>query len=98
MNKMKNKFSLFKNLETNLNTIECIDNSIKIVLGPTGKTGLSMNTKNNLKFLTSGSSLMKSLEFQNKSSNVILKLIEQASNKSFKVSGDGSTTTVLCFL
>ena len=95
MNKMKNKFSLFKSLETNLNTIECIDNSIKIVLGPTGKTGLSMNTKNNLKFLTSGSSLMKSLEFQNKSSNVILKLIEQASNKSFKVSGDGCTTTVL---
>ena len=34
---MKNKFSLFEQLEDNIKTIEEIDDSVKITLGPTGK-------------------------------------------------------------
>lgn len=92
---MQKNFSLFKNLNKNVETIETIDNCIKITLGPTGKNGIVANKKNDLKFITSGSQLMKALEFEEKESNVILKLLEQASIKAYKVSGDGSTTTIL---
>jgi len=92
---MKKNFSLFDQLESNLKTIEEIDDCIKITLGPTGKTGISYTQKNDLKFLTSGSLLMKALDFPSQSGNVILKLLEQSSLKSYKISGDGSTTTIL---
>ena len=91
----KKKFSLFQNLETNIKTIEDIDNSIKITLGPTGKNGIVSNQKGELSIITSGSALIKALEFKESSANVILKLFEQAGTKTFDVSGDGSTTTVL---
>ena len=91
----KKKFSLFNELETNIQAINDIDNSIKITLGPTGKNGISSNQKGDLTFITSGSLLLKSLEFKASSANVILKLFEQAATKTFKISGDGSTTTVL---
>lgn len=89
------KFSLFEQLEINLKTIEDIDNAIKITLGPTGKNGIVSIGNNELKFITSGSILLKALEFQKSSSNLILKLLEQASIKTFNISGDGSTTTTL---
>lgn len=89
------KFSLFENLEENFKTIEDIDNSIKIVLGPTGKNGIIANKTGELKFITNGSVLLKALEFEKNSSNVLLKLLEQASIKTFSTSGDGSTTTTL---
>ena len=91
----KKNFSLFRELDTNIKAIEDIDNSIKITLGPTGKTGIISNQKGELTFITSGSLLLKSLEFQKTSANVILKLFEQAGTKTFNISGDGSTTTVL---
>ena len=91
----KKKFSLFTDLETNIKAIEDIDNSIKISLGPTGKNGIVSNEKGELSFITSGSLLLKALEFRDSSANVILKLFEQAGTKTFKISGDGSTTTVL---
>jgi chaperonin GroEL len=89
------KFSLFENIEINLQTINDIDNSIKITLGPTGKNGIVANSKNEIKFITTGALLLKSLEFPNSSSNVILKLLEQAAVKTTSISGDGSTTTTL---
>ena len=89
------KFSLSENIQENLKTITEIDDAIKITLGPTGKNGIVSNTKNEIKFITTGSLLMKSLEFSNSSSNVILKLLEQAAVKSTLLSGDGSTTTTL---
>jgi chaperonin GroEL len=92
---MRKNFSLFRNLEQNVKAIENIDDCIKITLGPTGKNGIIANAKSDLKFITSGSTLIKSLEFENSSANVILKLLEQASAKSFSISGDGSTTTIL---
>lgn len=92
---MKKKFSLFEELDTNIKVIEDIDNCIKITLGPTGKNGIVCNEKNELKFITSGSLLIKSLEFKTNAGNVILKLLEQASIKTFNISGDGSTTTIL---
>ncbi len=36
---MRKNFSLFKDLDENLKTIEDIDDCIKITLGPTGKNG-----------------------------------------------------------
>jgi len=92
---MRKNFSLFKDIDENLKTIEDIDDCIKITLGPTGKNGLISNQKKELKFLTSGSLIIKALEFSKSSSNVILKLLEQASIKTHKISGDGSTTTLL---
>jgi chaperonin GroEL len=92
---MKKTFSLFDELTTNVQTINDIDNGIKITLGPTGKNGIVSDQKGNLKFITSGSLLMKSLDFPTASGNIILKLLEQASSKTFSISGDGSTTTIL---
>lgn len=92
---MKKTFSLFEELTTNVQTINDIDNGIKITLGPTGKNGIVSDQKGNLKFITSGSLLMKSLDFPSASGNIILKLLEQASAKTFNISGDGSTTTIL---
>jgi chaperonin GroEL len=92
---MKNKFSLFEDLNSNLNTIKNIDDCIKITLGPTGKNGIVADKKGELKFLTKGSLILKSLEFKENSANIILKLLEQAANKTYSISGDGSTTTVL---
>jgi chaperonin GroEL len=89
------KFSLFENIDSNLKTISDIDDSIKITLGPTGKNGIVSNSKNEIKFITTGALLLKSLEFETSSSNVILKLLEQAAVKTTLISGDGSTTTTL---
>lgn len=89
------KFSLFENIEINLKTINDIDDSIKITLGPTGKNGIVSNAKSEIKFITTGALLLKSLEFPDSSSNVILKLFEQAAVKTTAISGDGSTTTTL---
>jgi chaperonin GroEL len=92
---MKKTFSLFEEFTQNVQTIADIDNCIKITLGPTGKNGIVADQKGNLKFITSGSLLMKSLDFPTPSGNIILKLLEQTSNKTFNISGDGSTTTIL---
>ena len=95
---MKKKFSLFDQLKTNLETIDQIDNCIKITLGPTGKTGMSYTKQkksDDLKIITSGSLLVKALDFPTTAGNVILHLLEQASLKSSKIAGDGSTTTIL---
>lgn len=89
------KFSLFEQLETNLEAIEDIDNCIKITLGPTGKNAIVANTKGDLSFVSSGSVLLKSLSFKENSANIILKLLEQAATKTFNTSGDGSTTTIV---
>ena len=92
---MKKKFSLFEQLETNIQTIEDINNSIKITLGPTGKNGIVSNSKGNIKVISTGSTLLNSLEFASKSSNILLKLFQQTSSKTAIVAGDGSTTTTI---
>ena len=92
---MKKNFSLFEELDQNLKVIEDIDDCIKITLGPTGKNGIIANEKQEIKFITSGSLLIKSLEFSTNAGNVLLKLLEQAAIKTFNISGDGSTTTIL---
>ena len=72
---MKKKFSLFEELNKNQRAIESIDQCVKITLGPTGKNGILSTEKQPIKFLTSGSLLMKSLEFPTASENILLKLI-----------------------
>jgi chaperonin GroEL (HSP60 family) len=78
---MKKNFSLFEEFTQNVQTISDIDNCIKITLGPTGKNCIVADKKGNLKFVTSGSLLMKSLDFPSSSGNIILKLLEQLSLK-----------------
>ena len=62
---MSKEISLFQDLETNIKTIEDIDNSIKITLGPTGKNGIVSNQKGELTVITSGSALIKLLNLNN---------------------------------
>lgn len=92
---MKKKFSLFNELSKNLQTIEDIDCCIKISLGPIGKVGMLCTKKKEIKILSTGSSLIKSLDFKTYAATLLLRLLEQASIKTQKISGDGSATTVL---
>jgi len=92
---MSKKLALFQNFESILATLEKIDESIKIILGPTGKTALLLNEKSEIKFLNNGSLLIKSLEETNTEGNLIIKLLEQVSLKTANLSGDGSKTTIL---
>jgi len=62
---MQNKFSLFYQLNKNLKTIDEIDDTIKIGLGPTGKNGITSNEKGDIKIITNVSLLIKSLYFNN---------------------------------
>jgi hypothetical protein len=55
---IRKNFSLFRNLEENLKALNDIDECIKITLGPTGKNGI-VATKKDLKFITTGSLLIK---------------------------------------
>lgn len=92
---MKTKFSLFENLNDNLETLNKIKKAVEITLGPIGKTGILSTKKDDIQILTNGSFLIKSLDFENERENIILKLIRQASTKTSNLSGDGSTTTTL---
>ena len=92
---MKSTFSLAKLLTTDREVIEKIEECIKITLGPFGKNGLVFSQKQGLRLLTNGSFLIQSLEFSDSSNNLLLKLLEQASSKTYKISGDGSTITLL---
>jgi chaperonin GroEL len=95
INTMEKKFSLFSQLSTQNQTLEKIDECIKITLGPTGKNGIILNKNQTLNFITSGSNLLKALEFSTYSGNILVKLFEQAALKTKIISGDGSTTTIL---
>lgn len=92
---MKFNFSLSKLLTIDTEVIEKIENCIKVTLGPTGKNGLVFTKNQGLKFLTNGSDIIKSLEFNNAESNTLLKLLEQIAVKTHSVAGDGSTITLL---
>lgn len=88
-------FSILHELNTNAKIVNDIDNCIRISLGPSGKAVLNYTKTKEIKFLMSGSLLLKALVFETKHANIILKLLEQASSKTLKASGDGSTTTLL---
>jgi chaperonin GroEL len=92
---MNTKFSLGKELFLDSSTIEIIDECVKITLGPTGKNGILLTPTQNLKIITNGSLLIKSLRFSSPSANILLQLLEQASVKTYLLSGDGSTVTIL---
>ena len=92
---MKNKFSLYTDIELSRKIIKDIDRGVRITLGPTGKNGIILNPNNTINFISSGSNLIKNLDFEEHSANILLKLLEQASTKTFKISGDGGTTTIL---
>jgi chaperonin GroEL len=92
---MEKKFSLFSQFSTQNQTLEKIDECIKITLGPTGKNGIILNKNQTLSFITSGSNLLKALEFSTYSGNILVKLFQQAALKTKIISGEGSTTTIL---
>ena len=89
---MKNKFSLYTDIELNRKIIKDIDRGVRITLGPTGKNGIILNPNNTINFISSGSNLIKNLDFEEHSANILLKLLEQASTKTFKISGQQTTT------
>ena len=92
---MKTEYSLLNFLTKNKLTLTNIQECIKVTLGPTGRNGIVANPQGELKFITNGSLLLKSLEFETSGENILLKLLEQASSKTFTISGDGSTITTL---
>lgn len=92
---MKTEYSLLTFLTKNKLTLTNIQECIQVTLGPTGRNGIVANPKGDLKFITNGSLLLKSLEFSTSGENILLKLLEQASTKTFTISGDGSTITTL---
>lgn len=92
---MKTKFSFFDQLEKNKKTINEINECAKICFGPLGGNGILGNQKGNIKMLSTGSLLMNSLDFHSSTANILLKLLQQASTKTYTVSGDGSTLTIL---
>jgi chaperonin GroEL len=92
---MNKKFSLYQNINKNLIFINNIYKSIKISLGPTGKNGIFFNSKEEILFLTNGSLIIKSLNFNDFNGKILLKLFEQAALKTNLISGDGSSTTII---
>jgi len=108
---MKKKFSL-SSCEENLELekkIELLSECVRVTLGPSGRNCLFSDKKQDVTFLKSGASLIKSLDFSSESKTntfspnnfsstigkSLFKLFEQAALKTEKVSGDGSTTTLL---
>jgi chaperonin GroEL len=89
------KFSLFENIDENIKKINQISDAIKITLGPTGKNGILLTEKNDIQLLSTGGLVLKSLKFEDKKSNMLVKLLEQAALRTSAISGDGSTTTIL---
>ena len=92
---MKKKFSLFQDFSSHKQTIEKMYECVQITLGPIGKNGLISDSKQEIKVVTNGSFLIKSLSFSTHSGNLLLKLFEQAAIKTSVISGDGSTITLL---
>ena len=92
---MKKKFSLFQDFSLHQQVIEKMYECVKITLGPTGKNGLVSDAKHEIKVVTNGSFLLKSLSFSTHSANILLKLFEQAAIKTSIIAGDGSTITLL---
>jgi len=91
---MRKEFSLFKEIKKNTETLEKIDQCIKISIGPNGKNGIIEKNKS-LKFITNGSLFLKSLEFENYSGNILKQLFEQAATRTQVIAGDGSTISIL---
>lgn len=87
--------SLFSDIKTNADALEKIDQCIQITLGPNGKSAIQATKKQEIKFLTDGSLLIKALDFPVHSANLLVKLFEQAASKTTTVAGDGSTLTLL---
>jgi chaperonin GroEL len=92
---MKKIFSLFNDFQFHQKIIETIYECVKITLGPSGKNGLVLSEKQEMKVITNGSLLLKALSFSTHSGTILLQLFQQASFKTAVISGDGSTLTLL---
>lgn len=92
---MKPFFSFLQQVRNHPFFLETIENAIQITLGPSGKNALVSKPKQELEWVTKGSSLIKSISFSTSLGNNLVRLLEQAALKTSKVSGDGSTTTLL---
>lgn len=92
---MKKNFSLYNLFTKNFFFLDNIYNSIKIILGPTGKNGIFYNSKKDIKILTDGSFLIKYLSSTIPSESFVLKIFKEVSKKTALLSGDGTSTTIL---
>ena len=73
---MPNLFSLYKKLNKSIKTLNEINEFVKITFGPIVKNAIITNKKNDIKIVTSGSILIKKLDFSSKSANTLRKLFE----------------------
>lgn len=86
----------FENVESILKKLSQIYNTIKIFLGPTGKNGILLSKKNEIKLLIKGSFVLSSLNLnESKNMSFLLKIFDQASKKTASISGDSSLTNIL---
>lgn len=74
--------------------LDILLSSIKITLGPTGKSALLSNFKK-VHFVDDGITILKELKFTSRYKNLLLNLVKQASLRTDKIVGDGTTTTAL---
>lgn len=88
---MTTKLNFIKSINE---VIEVVQLSVKSTLGPTGKNAI-ISTKTGVKIIDDGAAIMKELCFSNTLKNHIFLLIKQASLRTDKLVGDGTTTTVL---
>jgi chaperonin GroEL len=84
-------------------TLRFIEKCISLVFGPKKKSVLFAKSKQKITYLPNGSSFFKSFEFENDrfsrtSQNyhpLFFRIFEQAATKTYTISGDGSTLTLL---
>lgn len=91
---MITNYSFFTFLLENQEVLTTITQAISMIIGPTEKTIFSMDIHSKPQILTNGLTLLKKLTFSSKKANTLKKLVEQASLKTFLVSGSGSSLTI----
>lgn len=89
------RLSFFNFLVQNKNVLKIFEQAIEIIFGPNGKIGLKDTKSKEVSFLDTGYNLLNNITFTNKQDNILKKIIEQAANNTFSMSGDGSSLTIL---
>lgn len=92
MQNFEKKKNLFDNILELQNILSILEISLSIFLGPISQQCIAINN-NTLSIITNGLDFLKMLTFSSKNTNFIIKVIEQTSLKTFKISSNGTTIT-----
>ncbi len=77
--------------------LQKIQDSLSLSFGPKSKAVIFSPHAKNLSFLSSGSEILKSLQFKTYEENILLKFFQLLSKQSNIICGDGSTSIALFF-